>query len=75
MDEAYQDGVGLNKCYVAADSANYDSENQSKKIKKGASLDVEVAYVLNDETTDVVIEVSEFISLNDKVITKTFKIK
>ena len=47
-DEVYQDGIGLNKSYVVADSANYSSDNQSKSIKKGATLDVEVAYELND---------------------------
>ena len=75
MDEVYQDGVGLNKSYFVADSAKYDDESQSKKIKKGSSIDVEVAYELNDETTDIEVEVSEFISFNDTKITKTFSIK
>ena len=73
-DEAYQNGVGLNKAYMLDESANYSSDNQSKEIKKGAAIDVEVAYSLNDAVTDVEVEVSEFISFNDKVITKTFKI-
>ena len=74
-DEAYQDGIGLNKSYLVDDSANYNADNQSKKIKKGSSIEVEVAYELNDDTTDIVIEVSEFISFNDTKITKTFTIK
>lgn len=74
-DKAYQNGVGLNRCYTAIDSANYSEDNQTKDIKKGASLEVEVAYRLNDTTTDVEIEVSEFISFSDKKITKTFSIK
>ena len=61
--------------YILKDSANYDSENQTKAIKKGASLEVEVAYELNDTETDIEVEVKEFISLNDKVISKTFSIK
>ena len=73
-DEAYQNGVGLNKAYMLDESANYSSDNQSKDIKKGATIDVEVAYTLNDTVTDVEVEVSELISFNDKVITKTFKI-
>lgn len=72
--DAFQDGVGLNECYFADDSANYSSDNQTKEIKKGASLSVEVAYELNDSTTDVEIEVSELISFSDKKITKTFSI-
>lgn len=72
--EAYQNDIGLNECYFAADSANYSSDAQTQKIKKGATLTVEVAYELNDEVTDVVVEVSEFISFSSKKITKTFKI-
>ena len=73
--EAYQDGIGLNECLIAADSANYSSDNMYKQIKKGATLSVEVAYELNDETTDVEIEVSEWFSFNDKKVTKTFTIR
>ncbi len=71
-DTAFQDGVGLNKCYFVDDSANYSSDNQTKEIKKGASLYVEVAYELNDTATDVEVEVSELISFNDKKISKIF---
>ena len=73
-DQAFQGGVGLNNAYVFDESANYSSDNQMKEIKKGASIEVEVAYELNDTTTDVEIEVEELISLNDKVVKKTFKI-
>ena len=73
-DEAFQGGVGLNEAYFVDDSANYSSDNQMKEIKAGAELEVEVAYVLNDNTTDVEIEVSELISFDDKTITKTFTI-
>ncbi len=71
---AFQNGVGLNECYVVDDSANYSSDNQTKEIKKGASISVEVAYKLNDSTTDVEVEVSELISFSDKKITKIFSI-
>ena len=72
MDRAYQNGVELNKAYVLDDSADYNYDNQSKAIKKGASLEVEVAYELNDTTTDVDVEVEELISFDDTVIKKTF---
>lgn len=74
-DTAYQNGVGLNESYVLADSANYNADNQTKEIKKGASLEVEVAYELNDTTTDVMVEVKETFSFSDDTITKTFTIK
>lgn len=73
-DAAYQDGVGLNKAYVLADSADYDEGNQTKEIKKGSTIDVEVAYELNDTETNVEIEVKELFSFNDSVVKKTFEI-
>ena len=74
-NSVYQDGIGLNECYVADDSANYSMDNQIKEIKKGATLDVEVAYELNDTTTDIEVEVSEWLSFSDRKVTKIFSIK
>ena len=73
-DTVYQDGVGLNESYVVDESANYSADNQTKEIKKGASLEVEVAYELNDTTTDIEVEVKELISFSDDVVTKSFSI-
>jgi hypothetical protein len=73
-DAVYQNGVGLNKAYFLDDSADYSADNQTKEIKKGASIEVEVAYELEDTTTDIEAEVSEFLSFNDTTITKTFSI-
>ena len=73
-DAVYQAGVGLNAAYMLDDSANYSSDNQMKEIKKGASLEVEVAYELNDTTTDIEVEVKELFSFQDKCLTKTFAI-
>lgn len=70
----YQNGVGLNDAYVLHESANYTADNQTKSIKKGASLEVEVAYELNDSTTDIQVEVKELFSFTDTTITKTFSI-
>ena len=73
-EEVYQNGVGLNEAYILDDSANYSADNQTKDIKKGATLEVEVAYELNDTTTDIEVEVEELFSFNDKKLTKTFTI-
>lgn len=73
-DNVYQDGIGLNKCYIADDSANYSEDNQTKDIKKGASIEVEVAYELNDTTTDIEVEVEELFSFSDSMVKKTFSI-
>lgn len=75
LDEnVYQNGVGLTESYFVADSANYDSDNQMKEIKKGASIEVECAYELNDTTTDIEVEVAEMFSFDDEIVTKTFSI-
>ena len=71
-DQVYQNGVGLNETYFVDDSANYSSDNQMKEIKKGATLEVEVAYDLNDTTTEIEVEVSETFSFKDNMVTKTF---
>lgn len=73
-DKVYQNGVGLNGAYVLDDSANYSDDNQTKAIKKGASIEVEVAYELNDTTTNIEVEVEELFSFDDTKITKTFTI-
>ena len=74
-DKVYQDDIGLNKSYILDDSANYSDDNQTKEIKKGASIEVEVAYELNNTTTPIVVEVSELWSYSDKKVSKTFNIK
>ena len=73
-DEVYQNGVSLNGAYFLKDTANYSADNQTKEIKKGASIEVEVAYELNDTTTDIEVEVKELFSFDDTTITKTFSI-
>lgn len=73
-DTVFQNGVSLETCYVAPDEANYNSDDKSKEIKKGVTLAVECAFFLNDTTTDIEVEVEEWISFNDKVITKTLSL-
>ncbi|MBE6781226.1 MAG: DUF5067 domain-containing protein [Ruminococcaceae bacterium] len=73
-EEVYQGGVGLNEAFMVDKSANYESDAQYKDIKKGSSIEVEVAYDLNDTTTDIEVEVQELFSFDDRTITKTFSI-
>ena len=73
-DAAYQNGVGLNEAYMLDDSAKYSMDNQRKEIKTGASLDVEVAYTLNDDKSDVEVEVKKLFSLDECSVSKTFSI-
>ena len=73
-DNVYQNGIGLNECIVTDSSANYSTDNQMKEIKPGATLEVEIAYTLNDSTTPIDVEISEYFSFDDKVVKKTFTI-
>lgn len=45
-----------------------------KEIKTGATIEVDEVYLLDNETSDVEIEVSELISFSDEKIVKTFKL-
>lgn len=72
-DAVYQNGIECETAIMLGDDS-YDESNQLKEIKAGATLEVECAYVLNDTTTDVEVEVSELISFDNTVITKTFVI-
>lgn len=74
-DDVYQGGVGLEKAYILKDGDPYDEANQNKEIKSGVSIDVDVAYVLNDTETDIEVEVKELYSFSDDVVSRTFSIK
>lgn len=74
-DKVFQDGISLDRAIVSGDEWNYDSDNQMKEIKKGASIQLEVAYELNDTTSNIEVEVSEMFGWSDTVIKKVFQFK
>ncbi|MDY5991536.1 MAG: DUF5067 domain-containing protein, partial [Oscillospiraceae bacterium] len=65
-DAAFQDGIGLNDAITMG--KEYDSELQMKEIMPGKTLNVQAAYVLDDTTTPVEIQISELISFDDELI-------
>lgn len=73
-DAVFQNDIGLNEALFLNDNDSYSSDNQIKEIKTGASLDVEVAYELNDSESDIVVEVKELFGWNDDIVTRTFSI-
>lgn len=73
-DKVYQNGIELEDAYFLDESAEYDSEKKSAEIQKGKKIEVEVAYVLKDTTSDINVEVSRLISLDETVIKKTLSI-
>ena len=76
-DTVYQGGISLTETYVLSSSANYDYDNKSKKIKSGATVEIEVAYKLEDTITDIEVEIKDgsIFGDSDDVINKTFSIK
>ncbi len=68
--KAYQNGIECTTAYLV-DSV--DAEKSLTNIKSGATLEVKEAYQLND-TTDVEVEVTEWISFGDDKVVKTFKL-
>jgi len=73
-DKVYQSGIELEKAILLEDDADYDAGKQSAEIQKGTRIEVEVAYVLNDITTDIEVEVMRLISTDETVLKKTFAI-
>lgn len=73
-DKAFQDGIELGDVWSSYGIDGLSFDNKSKEIKPGKSLDVQCAYELNDETTDVEIEFKLFTVWSDKVY-ETFVIE
>ena len=73
--KAYQNGVELSDAYVLSDDADYSAEDSLKEIKKGATIEVEKAYELDDTETEIEIEVTDWLSMTEDKIVKTFSIK
>ena len=64
-DNVYQDGVGLERAYLDEDTDDFDVS-----IKPGVTKEVRKAYLLRDTTTDLEVEISEWLSFsNDKIVT------
>lgn len=72
ITHAYQNGIEAEKCYFLQDESYENTNNQSKEIKPGVTIDVKVAYKLNDTKSPVEVEVGQFLSFDDTKITKTF---
>ena len=71
---AYQNGIELLRCY-AAEEAGYSEEDHERNVKPGYSIEVEVAYKLDDTTADVEIEVVKSFSLRNRKIVKTLPLQ
>jgi hypothetical protein len=70
QDKAFQNGVQL-EFTVVSDT----DDNSYKEIKPGATITVQRAYILEDDST-VTVELSEWLSFSGKILaTKDFEVK
>lgn len=69
-DYAYQDGIGLESTFLGNDEDNL----LDVSIKPGVTKDVVKTYKLRDKSTKVDIEIKEFISWSNDVLTYSVKL-
>ena len=77
MAKAYQDGIEIEPAYGLRDSESaasgaYDADGTMRNVQPGATLTVQEAYLLSNDTSDIMIEATPLISFEDVSITKTF---
>lgn len=72
--EAYQGDIGLIEC-DAPTIEGYSEADMLRNIKTGATIEVEMAFELDDTATDVTVEVSELFSFDSRKLTKTFSLQ
>ena len=71
----FQNGVEIPELWSRIGIEDYyDFDNQHKEIKPGTTLEVQEAYKLADTTTEVEVEISEWISLSKKTISYTISL-
>lgn len=70
--KAFQDGIELDNTYGYDNS--YDNDAYQRDIKPGKTLTVYTAFLLNDKTNSVEIEVKEFLSRSGEKVAKTFEL-
>lgn len=71
----FQNGVEIPELWSRIGIEDYyDFDNQHKEIKPGTTLEVQEAYELADTTTEVEVEISEWISLSKKTISYTISL-
>lgn len=72
-EQAFQDGIELESSFQ---SSLYESDNYSREIRPGTTITVERAFELNNETSVVEFEVSNWLSWNDEsIVYRNFNIE
>lgn len=75
-EKAFQDGVELDSAYFILDTSVYDSGTSMKEVRPGATADIQCAFILANQTSDVEFELSELFnfSKNPDRVVKTYTI-
>lgn len=72
--QVFQDGIELETAILSDAPDGYNSENEWKDIKTGATLNCQAAYILSNTSSPVEVEASEFFSFSDAVVSCTYDI-
>ena len=72
--QAFQNGVQLESAVLAGDDETYNAQNIMKDVQPGGTLEVEKAYLLQDEASEVSVEVSEIFSMSKDKLAKSFSL-
>ncbi|NBJ91002.1 DUF5067 domain-containing protein [Acutalibacter sp. 1XD8-36] len=72
--QAYQNSVQLESAILAGSDDSFNSQNYLKDVQPGGTLEVEMAYLLENETSEVTVEVTELISFSKEKLTKKFSL-
>lgn len=71
MCDAYQDGIELDIGYGVN---SYDAMLDMTEIRPGVSLEVQACFELRNTTSDVEVEITEFLGLDDDCVAMVFEL-
>ena len=75
MTKAFQNGVQIDTAMIdITKDTEYDSGASLKELQPGATLEIEIGYVLTDETNPVEVNVQEFSFTASESLKKTFDV-
>lgn len=62
-EKAFQDGVELDTAFIMSD--DYDSSASMKDVRPGSTIDVQCAYTLSNQASEIEFELSELFSFSN----------
>jgi hypothetical protein len=74
-DTVYQNGEALERAFSLKDGDPYDRSKQDEDIQSGDTLDIEVAYILNNTETDLDVEAKVYVDFTHDTVSKTISIR